>query len=432
MSEPVIQVESLGKRYYIGRSQGRYRTLRDSLSDMATAPFKRGWHLLHGQSTGAADLHEALWALRDVSFEVQPGEVLGIIGRNGSGKSTLLKVLSRITEPTEGRARIRGRVGSLLEVGTGFHPELTGRDNIYLNGAILGMKREEIDRRFDEIVAFAEIDKFLDTPVKHYSSGMYVRLAFAVAAHMETDILLVDEVLSVGDLNFQNKCLNSMREFAQSERTVFFVSHNLSSIRRLCNRTLLLSEGKLLADGPTADVIEHYVELNDHAQGGAVSIREFPDSPDLPMQLRRVSISDSEGRSLNVYPTSTSLCVETVYEVREPVQSAYVMCAIVDQLGTDILWTYDAESEQFGNRRVGLFKTKVQLPPELLPSGRYHVRVVIVDTNVGVIHHPGSVVWFAVEDHDSLLAHRNIPWPGMTRLNPPWTTVELDGLDGGS
>ena len=205
MSEPVIQVEGLSKRYYIGSSQGRYRTLRDSLPDLATAPFRRAWRLMRGQSTGAADLQEALWALRDVSFEVQPGEVLGVIGKNGSGKSTLLKILSRITEPTEGRARIRGRVGSLLEVGTGFHPELTGRDNVYLNGAILGMRREEIDRRFDEIVAFAEIDKFLDTPVKHYSSGMYVRLAFAVAAHMDTEILLVDEVLSVGDMAFQKK-----------------------------------------------------------------------------------------------------------------------------------------------------------------------------------------------------------------------------------
>ena len=205
MSEPVIQVEGLAKRYYIGSSQGRYRTLRDSLPDLATAPFRRAWRLMRGQSTGAADLQEALWALRDVSFEVQPGEVLGVIGQNGSGKSTLLKILSRITEPTEGRARIRGRVGSLLEVGTGFHPELTGRDNVYLNGAILGMRREEIDRRFDEIVAFAEIDKFLDTPVKHYSSGMYVRLAFAVAAHLETEILLVDEVLSVGDVAFQRR-----------------------------------------------------------------------------------------------------------------------------------------------------------------------------------------------------------------------------------
>ena len=227
MSDIVIRVDSLSKQYRIGGKQEGYRTLRDTLTETFVSPFRRARKLLRGHAYGAAELDEIIWALRDISFEVKRGEVVGIIGRNGAGKTTLLKILSRITEPTEGYAEIHGRVGSLLEVGTGFHPELTGRENIYLNGAILGMKKAEIERKFDEIVDFAEIEKFIDTPVKHYSSGMYVRLAFAVAAHMEPEILLVDEVLAVGDAAFQKKCLGKMGEVAEGGRTVLFVSHNM-------------------------------------------------------------------------------------------------------------------------------------------------------------------------------------------------------------
>jgi len=287
------------------------------------------------------------------------------------------------------------------------------------------MKRAEIDRRFDEIVAFSEIDRFLDTPVKFYSSGMYVRLAFAVAAHMESDILLVDEVLSVGDLNFQNKCLNSMQDLARSERTIFFVSHNLASIRRLCSRSLLLSEGRLLADGPTADVLQQYITVATDALG-EISERFFPAEPELPMQLCSVRLSDAEGHLLERYPTNTALQVEIEYEVRDPVQSAYVMCTVTDQMGTDILWTYDGDSEQFGHRAVGRYKAAFALPPSLLTSGQYHVRCAIVDTNVGTLHFPGPAFRFIVQDFDSLLSHRNIPWPGVVRLNPPWTTTRLE------
>src|SRR5256884_3462490 len=247
MSDVAIGVAGLGKQYQIGGDRKPpYKTIRESITDMVLDPLRR---LRAGLSADAVNGEQALWALKDVSFEVNRGEVVGIIGRNGAGKSTLLKILSRITEPTEGQAEIVGRVGSLLEVGTGFHPELTGRENVYLNGAILGMKRSEIDRRFDEIVAFSEIERFLETPVKHYSSGMYARLAFAVAAHLEPEILLVDEGLAVGDAAFQKKCLGKMGDVAKAGRTVLFVSHNMAAVRSLCSRAFLLSDGRILSSG---------------------------------------------------------------------------------------------------------------------------------------------------------------------------------------
>src|SRR5881296_1768191 len=255
MSDIAMKVEGLSKRYRIGANQQTYKTLKEKLSSTAAAPFRAARHLLTGNGNGHLQSamrnpkSETIWALKDISFEIKRGEVVGIIGRNGAGKSTLLKILSRITEPTEGHADIYGRVGSLLEVGTGFHPELTGRENIYLNGAILGMKRAEIGRKFDEIVAFAEVEKFLDTPVKRYSSGMYVRLAFAVAAHLEPEILIVDEVLSVGDLKFQKKCLGKMGDVARAGRTIVLVSHQMTLVERLCDSGLLLVGGKVARRG---------------------------------------------------------------------------------------------------------------------------------------------------------------------------------------
>ncbi len=260
MSDIAIRVAELGKQYHIGKKRERYIALRDVLADAFVGPFRRAIKLLRGQATGAAELDEIIWALKEVSFEIKQGEVVGIIGCNGAGKSTLLKILSRITEPTEGYAEVHGRVGSLLEVGTGFHPELTGRENIYLNGAILGMRKAEIERKFDEIVDFAEIEKFLDTPVKHYSSGMYVRLAFAVAAHLEPEILLVDEVLAVGDIGFQKKCLSKIGAVAREGRTVIVVSHNMAVVQNLCQRALLLVDGKLDYVGITEDCVRRYME----------------------------------------------------------------------------------------------------------------------------------------------------------------------------
>jgi len=259
MSDIAVRAEGLSKEYRIGGKQEGYKTLRDSLADAVASPFRRASQLFHGQAYGAANLNEIIWALNDLSFEVKKGEVVGIIGRNGAGKSTLLKILSRITDPSSGYIEVFGRVGALLEVGTGFHPELTGRENVYLNGAILGMSRQEINRKFDEIVDFAEVEKFIDTPVKHYSSGMGLRLGFSVAAHLEPEILVVDEVLAVGDFSFQAKCLGKMSAVAQQGRTVLFVSHNLAAVRHLCDCAMLLNGGSVGAFGAVDEVIDKYV-----------------------------------------------------------------------------------------------------------------------------------------------------------------------------
>jgi lipopolysaccharide transport system ATP-binding protein len=266
---PIITVENLCKTYRLGARQAPYATLRESLVNAVKAPLH--W-LKRSRRNGAETLH----ALRDVSFTVEPGEVVGIIGRNGAGKSTLLKILSRITEPTRGEVIIRGRVGSLLEVGTGFHPELTGRDNIYLNGAILGMKRREIARKFDEIVAFAEVDRFIDTAVKYYSSGMYMRLAFAVAAHLEPEILIVDEVLAVGDAEFQKKCLGKMSDVARQGRTVLFVSHNMAAVQNLCANGVLLSQGRIQTLGKVSEVISRYLSALEADNSNDLDLRNHP------------------------------------------------------------------------------------------------------------------------------------------------------------
>jgi lipopolysaccharide transport system ATP-binding protein len=284
---PAIRVHNLSKQYRIGGSDVAYRTLRETIMAMAAAPWKRLQHFVRRGPSNGPHEPDKIWALKDASFEVQPGEVVGIIGRNGAGKSTLLKMLARITEPSSGRIELRGRVGSLLEVGTGFHPELTGRENIFLDGAILGMTRREVTRKFDDIVAFAEVEQFLDTPVKHYSSGMYVRLAFAVAAHLEPEILFVDEVLAVGDLAFQKKCLNKMENVAHEGRTILFVSHDLGAISRLCPRTLHLHRGAIKFDGPTDRAIASYVRqlpagdtvLHDAGLSLRIWFEETPGSP---------------------------------------------------------------------------------------------------------------------------------------------------------
>src|SRR5438128_2161525 len=271
MPDIAIRVDGLSKQYRIGKIE-RYRTLRDSVTEAVTAPFRRVRSMLSRSGGAKTEIpSELIWALKDVSFEVPRGAVVGVIGRNGAGKSTLLKVLSRITEPTEGQVEIHGRVGSLLEVGTGFHGELTGRENIFLNGAILGMRRTEIVRKFDEIVAFAEVEKFIDTPVKHYSSGMYMRLAFAVAAHLEPEILIVDEVLAVGDAEFQKKCLGKMDETTRQGRTVLFVSHNMTALENLCQRGVVLHQGQITYIGNQAEAIAQYLKS---LSGNALSLMD--------------------------------------------------------------------------------------------------------------------------------------------------------------
>ena len=274
MSNVTIRCEGLSKSYRIGAAQEGYKALRDVIADAATAPFRR---LRGAARNGHANSNgHYIWALDDLSFEINAGDLVGIVGRNGAGKSTLLRILSRITKPTRGRAEVHGRVGSLLEVGTGFHPELTGRENVFLNGAILGMRKSEISRKFDEIVAFAEVEKFIDTPVKRYSTGMYMRLAFAVAAHMETEILIVDEVLAVGDAQFQKKCFQRMSEIGRHGRTILFVSHNMSALRSICKQALVIDHGKLVAQGEVNHTIDHYLaQFRDDSQDESIETPTF-------------------------------------------------------------------------------------------------------------------------------------------------------------
>jgi len=319
-----IGVENLSKQYRIGtRSAGGYRTLREALSEQAAAlwrPLERrlwkrnGHAAVTQQGTNGSD---RFWALKDVSFEVEPGEVVGIIGRNGAGKSTLLKILSRITEPTAGRCKFRGRLGSLLEVGTGFHPELSGRENIYLNGSILGMSRREINLKFDEIVAFSEIEKFIDTPVKRYSSGMYVRLAFAVAAHLESEILLVDEVLAVGDQRFQKKCLGKMREVGQSGRTVLFVSHNTAALESLCERCILVDQGQIKADGETRSILAQYYEDDQERASGRRDLTKHRGrTPSSKPIMSQVTLSDGSQSPNSQFRMGSSLSIHVDLDVK--------------------------------------------------------------------------------------------------------------------
>ena len=317
MNDIAIRVADLGKKYYIGALQSNYRTLRESMTDALQAPFRRAAKLLRGQATGAAELDDVMWALRDISFEVHHGDVVGIIGRNGAGKSTLLKILSRITEPTEGCVEIRGRVGCLLEVGTGFHPELTGRENVFLNGSILGMTKTDIERKFDEIVAFAEVDRFLDTPVKHYSSGMHVRLAFAVAAHLEPEILLIDEVLSVGDVAFQKKCLGKMDKIAGEGRTVLFVSHNLGAIANLCTSALWIDEGRIAARGSADEVIGSYLESMSGDNGtGTPGVWRREGTGEA--RVTRLQVLDTGGKPCDMFRMGDSIVIEFDVDFQEP------------------------------------------------------------------------------------------------------------------
>ena len=325
MSEPAIRVVDLSKEYHIGLERKGGRTLRETIVDAVTGPLRRTAKLLRGQATGAAELDAIHWALRNVSFEVPRGDVIGVIGRNGAGKSTLLKILSRITEPTRGFAEINGRVGSLLEVGTGFHHELSGRENIYLNGAILGMRKSEINRKFDEIVSFAEIDKFLDTPVKHYSSGMFVRLAFSVAAHLEPEILLVDEVLSVGDVTFQKKCLGKMNQVRRSGRTILFVSHNMATIENICSTTIVFQGGQIAYIGPSKEAVQFYlqsvVEREPPVEGGLADNRwsnpthSKHRSKDDVISYTRIEFKNSERETIQFVRSGEPLVIRLHYRV---------------------------------------------------------------------------------------------------------------------
>jgi homopolymeric O-antigen transport system ATP-binding protein len=327
MSNLAIRVDGLSKKYKIGVARQRHDTLRDAITDALTSMFRFNGR---GSASGAqcSAPSDTIWALKDVSFEINHGEVVGFIGKNGAGKSTLFKILSRITEPTIGKVEIFGRVGSLLEVGTGFHGELTGRENLYLNGAILGMKKAEIDRKFDEIVAFAEIEKFIDTPVKRYSSGMYIRLAFAVAAHLEPEILIVDEVLAVGDMAFQTKCLGKMNEVAKQGRTVLFVSHNIGAVQRLCDRVIWLQAGQVRQEGDSSEVLNSY--LSD-LKGN--NVFEPVAGRDRKFVITKVTTKGQDGREKRNFMTGENLIIELEYQCSNDFRGALLWIAIGNRSG---------------------------------------------------------------------------------------------------
>lgn len=383
MSDVVIRVENLSKLYRLGELHKQTNSFRDRV----TQAFSRLAPKNRRSSVGSHPLDTSIWALKDVSFEVKKGEVLGIIGRNGAGKSTILKILSRITNPTEGKAWINGRVGSLLEVGTGFHPELTGRENIYLNGTILGMKKAEISRKFDEIVSFAELEKFIDTPVKRYSSGMYVRLAFAVAAHLEPEILLIDEVLAVGDANFQKKCLGKMNSIAKKGRTVLFVSHNMSSIVRLCDRTILLNEGCIVKDGLSIQVVNDYLRTG----SGTKSKQNWPEINKAPgndiVRLRAVRVLTEDGQIRGTFDVTQKLGIEMEYDVLKPEHILVPNFHFNNAEGLNIFVSADSASEwRRCPRKKGRYVSTAWIPANFLAEGTIIVGAAISTMDPVVIH----------------------------------------------
>ncbi len=371
MSDMAIRVEKLGKRYRIGALQTGYRTLRETLAER----FQSG----AGRLPAESESENSFWALRDISFEIKQGQVVGVIGRNGAGKSTLLKILSRVTDPTEGFAEIRGRVGSLLEVGTGFHPELTGRENIYLNGAILGMKRSEIEKKFDEIIAFSEVEKFIDTPVKRYSSGMYLRLAFAVAAHLEPEILVVDEVLAVGDAEFQRKCLGKMSDVAQQGRTVLFVSHNMSAILRLTEETLVIDKGHLALRAPTPEAVDYYLSRGFAREGDREWLTDEVPADAYPFRPMAIRIVNTQGQVTDTVRSTEPATVEVDYRLDEPITGLRVGIYLMSTRGEYVFTSFDTDEpalfEQFGTRPAGLYTSRCRLPADLLNEGRFVIGV---------------------------------------------------------
>jgi lipopolysaccharide transport system ATP-binding protein len=416
MTDIAIRVEHLAKQYRIGGAQKRSPTLRDAVIDSLAASLRR---LATPSSNGAQ--RETIWALRDVSFEVKRGEVVGIIGRNGAGKSTLLKILSSITTPTEGRVQLFGRVGSLLEVGTGFHAELTGRENIFLNGAILGMKRTEIARKFDEIVEFAEVEKFIDTPVKHYSSGMYVRLAFAVAAHLEPEILLVDEVLAVGDAQFQKKCLGKMRDVSAEGRTVLFVSHSMTTVNRLCQIGILLNAGCLKLIDRSDVVISAYL-ASAESQGESIWSRDDLAPGNGKLRLRAVRVLDSDNEISSNLDIRKSFFVEIEYEIFNPIDDLRVTYQVLTQDGVIVFTSSDkdASNHQGIKRGLGLYASRCEVPGDFLNAGVYSIAVSCDIPYREIIFREDNVLNFQVERTGGPGGHYSEQWKGVVCPNLNW------------
>ena len=420
----IVQVENLSKQYTIGTREAAYGTLRESIVEAVRAPLKR----LRG-SNGKRN-SETIWALKDVSFTVDPGEVIGIIGRNGAGKSTLLKVLSRITEPTTGRAELYGRVASLLEVGTGFHPELTGRENMYLNGAILGMKKTEIDRKFDQIVAFAELEKFLDTPVKRYSSGMYMRLAFAVASHLEPEIMVVDEVLAVGDVSFQKKCLGKMGDVAQEGRTVLFVSHNMVAIQSLCKRALWLDRGEIVEDGTAGAVVSNYLNSSFGSEGLLEEV--WSDIATAPgnefVRLHRIQVRPKDGVSSEPLTTTTPFSIEVEYWNLLPDAKLHITLHLYTEHEIIAFTTGSGSGEREWSGRpmpTGLFRSVCHIPGELLNVGRHRFKVLVIKDSSSVLYQHESEVTFEILDLDERELSQYGREPGVVKPALKWKTEQI-------
>jgi len=419
--DPIIKVENLSKRYRIGARQSAHTTLRESLAEALRDPLKRLRR--NGHAAG-----EMVWALKDVSFEVKQGEVVGIIGRNGAGKSTLLKILSQITEPTAGRVELHGRVGSLLEVGTGFHPELTGRENIFLNGAILGMKRAEIERKFDEIVAFSEIEKFIDTPVKRYSSGMYLRLAFSVAVHLDPEILVMDEVLAVGDSAFQQKCLDKMQEIRQQGRTILFVSHSMPAVTRLCERVILIDKGQVLSDGPAYEVVSTYLSTG----WSLTAAQEWHNLSQAPgnevVRLRKARVRTERGDTAEAIDIRHSVGIEVVYEVLQPGHVLVPNYHFFNQEGLCIFVVQEVGPEwRHRSRPVGQYVSTAWIPGNFLSEGSLIVDVAISSHLPATVVHAYAreAVAFQVIDSPSGNSARGDfmgSIPGVVRPLVNWTT----------
>jgi len=408
--EPIIQVKHISKHYNIGMDR-TYKTLSGSITDAVRSPVQT--------LKGIGKQHDSFWALKDINFEVERGEVLGIIGRNGAGKSTLLKILSRITSPTEGEIRLRGRVGSLLEVGTGFHPELTGRENVYFNGAILGMRKREIDDKFDEIVKFSGVEKFLDTPVKRYSSGMQVRLAFSVAANLDPEILIVDEVLAVGDAEFQKKCLGKMSEVAEGGRTVLFVSHNLAAVTRLCQRGICLDNGTIVYQGECKEVIERYLTESSHNLSSAV----LPPKSINTMRLREIQILNDANEPSKQIDIGKPFRVQVKYDVNKNVKSAHVICFFNTIDGINVFGCGDADvsPERLGERRIGRYCGEFEVPAFLLGEGIYSITVSLSVPFGEIFDRHENIIGFEIID----LSSKRRDWqhrrrPGLLGIEIPW------------
>jgi lipopolysaccharide transport system ATP-binding protein len=424
--EPVVVVDHVRKRFRLGQLRNRHPTLRDSLAGVADG-FSRRLRRLAGGAPAPVTDDQILWALDDVSFSVRRGEIVGLVGANGAGKTTLLKVLSRITEPTSGYARVRGRLGSLLEVGTGFHLELTGRENVFLSGAILGMRRTDIRRRFDEIVAFAELERFVDTPVKFYSSGMYLRLAFAVAAHLEPEILLVDEVLAVGDASFQRKCLAKMDEVAHHGRTILFVSHNMVAMENLCERAIWLREGRLVQDGPADAVISSYLQTSSYA----VRQRDWPDRATAPgndyVRVRAASVRPAAGEASGDITVQTPFVLEFAYWLEHPTARLTPSLHIFNEQGVVVFNVRPAELARWRDHRPGaLVRDICHVPGDLLNDGLYRVTFCLYRDGHELVYWFDEVLLFDVRDTAEGRDAWYGKWVGTIRPSLEWDTAVLE------